>query len=111
MNANRQALADRTDEALAGMIWIAGGAFRMGSEAFYPEERPVRDVAIDGFWIDHAPVTNEEFTRFVDATGYVTIAERVPRAEDFPGAPPENLVAGSMAVSYTHLTLPTIYSV
>ena len=78
------------------MTWIAGGTFQMGSAAFYPEERPVHAVTVDGFWIDRCAVTNEEFARFVDATGYVTIAERPPRAEDFPGAPPENLVAGSM---------------
>ena len=89
----------RTGDVLVNMIRIAGGTFQMGSDAFYPEERPVRTVTIDGFWIDHGPVTNDEFARFVDATGYVTVAERVPRAEDFPGAPPENLVAGSMARS------------
>ena len=80
----------------AGMTWIAGGTFQMGSAAFYPEERPVHAVTVGGFWIDQCAVTNEEFGRFVEATGYETIAERPPSAEDFPGAPPENLVAGSM---------------
>ena len=87
---------DSTRRAAAGMTWIAGGTFQMGSAAFYPEERPVHAVTVGGFWIDQCAVTNEEFARFVDDTGYVTIAERPPRAEDFPGAPPENLVAGSM---------------
>lgn len=78
------------------MAWIPGGTFRMGSEEFYPEERPVHEVAVSGFWIDHYVVSNEEFARFVEETGYVTVAERPPRTEDFPGAPPENLVPGSL---------------
>jgi formylglycine-generating enzyme len=78
------------------MIWIPGGTFRMGSEDFYPEERPVHEVSVDGFWIDRYTVTNEQFARFVDATGYVTLAERPLNAADFPGAPAENLVPGSM---------------
>ncbi len=82
--------------AHAGMAWIPGGAFRMGSERFYVEERPVHEVTVDGFWMDCHEVTNEEFARFVAETGYVTLAERPPNPEDFPGAPPENLVAGSM---------------
>jgi formylglycine-generating enzyme required for sulfatase activity len=87
---------DSHRRAADGMMWIAGGTFQMGSASFYPEERPVHAVTVDGFWIDQCAVTNEEFARFVEATGYVTIAERAPRAEDFPGAPPENLVPGSM---------------
>ena len=78
------------------MVWIPGGTFRMGSEDFYPEERPVHDVTVDGFWMDRHAVTNEQFARFVEETGYVTVAERAPKPEDFPGAPPENLVPGSM---------------
>ena len=58
----------------------------MGSEDFYPEERPVRRVAVEGFWIDTEPVTVARFRRFVRATGYVTVAERVPPAEDYPDA-------------------------
>jgi formylglycine-generating enzyme len=87
---------DECRGAMADMTWIAGGTFQMGSDTFYPEERPSHAVTVDGFWIERCAVTNEEFARFVDATGYVTVAERAPRAEDFPGAPPENLVAGSM---------------
>ncbi|HWC78181.1 MAG TPA: formylglycine-generating enzyme family protein, partial [Blastocatellia bacterium] len=56
---------------------------------------PVHRVLVDGFWMDATELTNEEFARFVDATGYVTIAERTPTAEEFPDAPRENLVAGS----------------
>jgi formylglycine-generating enzyme len=77
------------------MAWIPGGIFRMGSQDFYPEERPVQEVQVDGFWMDRYTVTNEEFARFVDQTGYVTTAERAPDPKDYPGAPAENLVAGS----------------
>jgi formylglycine-generating enzyme required for sulfatase activity len=77
------------------MVWIPGGEFAMGSEEF-SDARPVHRVAVDGFWMDATEVTNAEFDRFVRATSYVTVAERVPRAEDYPGALPENLVAGSV---------------
>src|SRR5579863_7032312 len=79
-----------------GMVWIPGGTFRMGSEDFYPEERPVHEVTVDGFWMDCHEVTSEQFSRFVEATGYQTVAERAPNPADFPGAPPENLVPGSL---------------
>jgi formylglycine-generating enzyme len=78
------------------MVWIAGGTFRMGSEDFYPEERPVHEVTVDGFWIDPCTVTNEQFGRFVAATGYVTVAERPLNPADYPGALAANLVPGSM---------------
>ena len=57
------------------MIWIPGGRTTLGSEHFYPEERPLREVDVDGFWMDRHPVTVAEFRRFVRATGYVTVAE------------------------------------
>lgn len=79
-----------------GMAWIAGGAFLMGSNEFYPEERPAHRVAVAGFWIDRYPVTNGEFGRFVEATGYVTVAERVPDPADYPGIDVEVLVPGSL---------------
>ena len=53
-------------------------------------------VYVDGLWMDATEVTNEQFSKFIEATNYVTVAERTPRAEDFPGAPPENLVAGAV---------------
>lgn len=83
------------------MIRISGGTFRMGSDRFYPEEAPVRDVPIEGFWIDRYAVTNAEFAKFVRKTGYVTVAERPPNPADYPGAPPENLVPGSMVFHMT----------
>ncbi|WP_458097739.1 formylglycine-generating enzyme family protein [Roseomonas sp. WA12] len=78
------------------MVWVAGGTFRMGSDRHYPEEAPAHDRSVEGFWMDRAPVTQGEFARFVVATGYRTVAERPPRPEDYPGADPALLVAGSV---------------
>ena len=92
-----------------GMAWIPGGEFSMGVQnapdmnevgmRATTDSRPIHRVYVDGFWMDKTDVTNEEFAQFVKATRYVTVAERTPRAEDFPGAPPENLVAGSVVFS------------
>ena len=78
------------------MVWVPGGTFAMGSNVHYPEEAPVREVAVGGFWMDEHPVTNLEFTRFVKATGHVTFAELPPDPERYPGVKPENLEAGSI---------------
>src|SRR5215475_13664875 len=87
----------RAAEAIRpGMIRVAGGIFLMGSDHHYPEERPAHSVRVDGFWIDRTPVTNREFRRFVDATGYVTFAEIPPDPKDYPGALPHMLKAGSL---------------
>ena len=75
-----------------GMTWIPGGTFAMGSEDFYPEERPVRRVAVDGFWMDERVVTAAEFRRFVRATKSATVAERSLEAADYPEADPQALV-------------------
>jgi formylglycine-generating enzyme len=89
-----------------GMVWIPGGEFSMGamtnghgnSEMAMPsnDAKPLHRVHVDGFWMDKTTVTNEEFEKFVEATGYTTVAERAPTAEEFPSAPAENLVAGSI---------------
>lgn len=87
-----------------GMRWIPGGSFLMGSDnPRFPDEAPAHRVTLDGFWMDETEVTNAQFREFVKATGYVTIAEKTPKAEDFAGQvaditqiPPENLVAGSI---------------
>lgn len=79
-----------------GMVWIPGGTFRMGSEEGLPDERPVHEVTVDGFWMDQTEITNSQFAKFVAETGYVTIAEQKPKAEDFPGVPEDKLVAGSV---------------
>jgi formylglycine-generating enzyme required for sulfatase activity len=90
----------------AGMVWIPGGEFIMGSDAesARPEERPAHRVRVDGFWIDRTEVTNAQFRAFVEATGYVTTAEKPPKLEEImsqvppgtPPPPPEKLVPGSM---------------
>jgi formylglycine-generating enzyme required for sulfatase activity len=100
---DKQKIAPRINDrnppspAPAGMVWIPGGVFWRGSDTqSHGDARPWHAAEVDGFWMDATPVTNEQFAKFVDATGYVTIAERTPKAEDYPGAPPENLVAGSV---------------
>jgi len=85
----------------ADEVWIEAATFRMGSDAHYPEEAPSRSVTVDGFWIDSVQVTNRRYAQFVADTGYVTVAERPLDPADFPGAPPENLVAGSLVFTRT----------
>ena len=84
-------------EADAGMLYVPGGTFRMGSDRHYPEEAPVHRVTVDGFWMDRTPVTNRQFRQFVEATGHVTLAETAPDPKDYPGALPHMLKAGSLA--------------
>jgi formylglycine-generating enzyme required for sulfatase activity len=71
----------------------------MGSDRHYPEEAPAHSVTVDGFWIDCTPITNADFHHFVRETGYVTFAEIKPRVEDYPGALPHMLRAGSLVFS------------
>jgi formylglycine-generating enzyme required for sulfatase activity len=78
------------------MVCIPGGTFRMGSDKHYPEEAPAHRATVGPFWIDRTPVTNRQFKRFVRETGYVTTAEIVPDAKDYPGALPHMLFAGSL---------------
>jgi formylglycine-generating enzyme required for sulfatase activity len=78
------------------MVRIVGGEFTMGSDAFYREERPARRVIAPDFWIDAHPVTNAQFAAFVDATGYVTLAERQPDPALYPDADPALLCPGSL---------------
>jgi formylglycine-generating enzyme len=78
------------------MVWVPGGSFLMGSEDFYPEERPVREVEVDGFWMTTGPVTVAEFGQFVTATGYVTVAERPLDPGQYPDADPGLLQPGSL---------------
>lgn len=103
--------------APSGMVWIPGGTFSMGSSgigdgksccspATVIDALPVHRVYVDGFWMDQTDVTNAEFEKFVKATGYITIAERVPTKEEFPTAPPENLVAGSVVFTPTPGPVP-----
>jgi formylglycine-generating enzyme required for sulfatase activity len=83
------------------MVWIPGGTFRMGSDEWYPEERPVHTVRVDGFWMDDHQVTVAEFRRFVKATGYVTMAERPLDPAAYPDADPSLLVPGSLVFQRT----------
>jgi formylglycine-generating enzyme len=85
-----------TQQLVSNMTWIPAGTFRMGSADFYPEERPVSSVTVDGFWMDEHLVTTEEFWSFVKATGYQTVAQRPPNPADYPDADPGLLVPGSL---------------
>ena len=91
-----------------GMAFIPGGEFWMGSDdpRMGADAKPVHRVFVDAFWMDVTEVTNEQFAAFARATGYVTVAERTPRAEDFPGAPAENLVAGSVVFTAPDHAVP-----
>ncbi len=100
----------------AGMVYIPGGEFSMG--ALDPTEmvcggdqpmddaRPLHRVYVGAFFMDATEVTNEQFEEFVKATGYVTVAERKPTREEFPGAPEENLVAGSAVFAPAPVPVP-----
>jgi formylglycine-generating enzyme required for sulfatase activity len=100
-----------------GMVWVPGGEFTMGtdSDLGWGDEKPAHQVRVGGFWMDATDVTNAQFRRFVEATGYVTTAEKPPDAEDIlrqlpPGTPPppkENLVPGSLVFVPTSGPVPT----
>ncbi len=89
-----------------GMVWIPSGEFEMGAlvnghgscEMAMPsnDAEPIHRARLDGFWMDKTVVTNEQFAKFVAATGYITIAERTPTRNEFPNAAAEDLVAGSV---------------
>ena len=81
-----------------GMVWVPGGRFTMG-DSVYPEERPAGPTAVGGFWMDRTEVTNDQFAEFVQATGYVTTAERALDAARNPGLPPELLQPGAVVFS------------
>jgi formylglycine-generating enzyme required for sulfatase activity len=83
------------------MIHLTGGVFTMGSERFYPEERPLSRVRVNPFWIDETPITNRQFAAFVAATGYCTSAEIAPDPKDYPGMPPGFAKAGSLVFQKT----------
>ncbi len=95
----------------AGMVWIVGGEYAMGtdSDVGWPDEKPAHRVRVDGFWMDAAEVSNSQFRAFVDATGYVTTAEKAPSVDEImkqvpPGTPrpsPDKLVPGSLVFQPT----------
>ncbi|RYD44901.1 MAG: formylglycine-generating enzyme family protein, partial [Verrucomicrobiaceae bacterium] len=94
-----------------GMVWVPGGEYSMGSDkrceslcdlsGVAVDAAPIHRVYVDGFWMDKTEVTNAQWAKFVAATGYKTIAEIAPTKEEFPTAPPENLVAGSTVFAPT----------
>src|SRR6266581_5735086 len=94
--ARNSAARNPARHQLRNMAWIPGGSFWMGSADFYPEERPVHRVSVDGFWVDGHPVTVAEFRAFVKATGYVTVAERPLDPAQYPDADPALLHPGSL---------------
>ena len=95
-----------TNKSHTGMVWIPGGEFTMGTDEkmSYPAEHPAHQVRVNGFWMDSTEVTNTEFKKFVEATGYITIAEQKPIWEEIkkqlpvgtPKPPDDALVAGSL---------------
>jgi formylglycine-generating enzyme required for sulfatase activity len=98
-------------DAPAGMVWVPGGEFTMGtdSDLGWPDEKPAHRVRVDGFWVDKTEVTNAQFRAFVEATRYVTTAEKPPKLEEImsqmpPGTPPppkDKLVPGSLVFQPT----------
>lgn len=104
------------DTGPEGMVWIPGGEFSMGSDVSSEalcglpgvtrDAQPIHRVYVDGFWMDKTEVTNDQFEKFVKATGYKTIAEIAPTQAEFPTAPPENLVAGSTVFTPTTGPVP-----
>lgn len=78
------------------MVHLKGGMFTAGSLDFYAEEAPLRQSVVRPFYLDITPVTNAQFAEFVEATGYITFAEKAPDPKDYPGLLPEMMVAGSI---------------
>lgn len=105
---NKKKPASKTPQ---GMVWIPGGEFSMGSnvedeslcslKGVTKDAAPIHRVYVDGYFMDETEVTNEEYAKFVNATGYVTVAEQKPTKEEFPTADEENLVAGSVIFTPT----------
>ena len=94
-------MTEAAPPSVAALVEIPAATFAMGSDRHYPEEGPTHEVTVDAFAIERTPVTNTDFAAFVAATGYVTVAERPLDPADYPGAPPENLVPGSLVFRRT----------
>ena len=100
------------DSAAEGMVYIPGGTFMMGGDnnQASADEYPKHQVRIDPFWMDETEVTNAQFQKFTEATGYITTAERKPDWEELkktvpPGTPkpPDSvLVAASLVFKQTN---------
>ena len=83
------------DSPYPGMVWVPAGRFDMG-DSVYREEKSVRQIKVQGFWMDRTEVTNDEFAAFVKATGYQTVAERPLDPHRNPYLPPDMLKAGAV---------------
>lgn len=83
------------------MIVVPGGEFAMGSNDFYPEEGPVHRARVAAFALDREPVTNRQVSSFVEATGYLTVAEQPVDAALFPQLDPKELLPGSLVFQPT----------
>jgi sulfatase modifying factor 1 len=91
----------------SGMAWIPAGEFRMGYSApGFNDTKPIHKVCLSGFWLDKTAVTNEQFAKFIEGTNYITVAERIPKRADFPDAPTENLIAGSLVFKSPERNVP-----
>ncbi len=86
---------------LSELVELPGGAFRMGSTSFYPEEAPIHTATVGAFAIERHPVTNAQFAEFVDATGYLTVAERPLDPALYPGVAEEDLLPGALIFTGT----------
>ncbi len=85
-------LAEQVDQA-----WVEGAEFIMGDDSTYKEEGPAHAVSVSGFWMDAHEVTNAQFAKFVEETGYITVAEQSPDPADWPAdVPAEFLQPGSV---------------
>jgi formylglycine-generating enzyme len=102
MNQIQNLISDEAQETtkskppFSDMVWVPAGSFLMGSNDHYPEEAPVHEAKVEGFWMDQHTVINAQFAKFVEETDYVTLAERPPDPSQYPGAKLEMLVAGSV---------------
>jgi formylglycine-generating enzyme len=106
MDDRAMSAASAANQGWATMVRVPGGTFAMGSEDFYPEERPVRQVTVSGFLMDVRQVTAAEYRRFVRETGYVTLAERALDPADYPDADADLLVPGSLVFRKTDGPVP-----
>lgn len=101
---------DQCLETLGAQVWVNGADFLMGDDRFYAEEGPVHRVSVDGFWIDVHEVTNAQFRKFIEATGYITVAERTPTTRDWMNdVPAEQLIPGSVVFTPERTALESGY--
>jgi len=110
-NDDRAEARPAADNEPQGMVWVPGGEFTMGSDAAkaWRAEHPAHRVRVDGFWMDATEVTNQQFAAFVEATGYVTVAERPVLWEELkkqlppgtPKPPDEALQPGALVFQET----------